>query len=190
MKLGERIQKLRKEKGYSQEEFAKHIGIGRSTLANYEQDIRKPSYVILELIAKTLNTTPSYLMGWDDNSVGKRIKQRREDLGISQEELAKRVGYKSRSTINKIEKEVNDITQLKVVEIAKALNTTPAYLMGFENGSTNERSIKDNKERAMTKKNELVIKEVEEITDKLKEYDHRTALTILEMVASLVKLSS
>lgn len=76
-------------------------------------------------------------------TIGKMIKQRREELGISQEELAKRVGYKSRSTINKIEKEINDITQSKVVEIANALNTAPAYLMGFENSSTSQRSIKD-----------------------------------------------
>lgn len=33
----------------------------------------------------------------------KRIRARREDLGISQEELAKRMGYRSRSSINKIE---------------------------------------------------------------------------------------
>lgn len=69
MKLGEKIQKLRKEKGYSQEEFAKHIGIGRSTLANYEQCKREPNYSMVELIANALNTTPSYLMGWDDNGL-------------------------------------------------------------------------------------------------------------------------
>lgn len=33
----------------------------------------------------------------------KRIRTRREEIGISQEELAKRMGYKSRSSINKIE---------------------------------------------------------------------------------------
>jgi transcriptional regulator len=33
----------------------------------------------------------------------KRIRARREELGISQEELAKRMGYRSRSSINKIE---------------------------------------------------------------------------------------
>lgn len=42
----------------------------------------------------------------------------------------------------------------------------------------------------MEEKNKIVMNEVNEITGKLKEYDHRTALTILEMVASLVKLSS
>lgn len=67
--------------------------------------------------------------------IGKRIKQRREYLGISQEELAKKIGYNSRSTVNKIEKEINDITQSKIIAFAKALDTTPAWLMGWEDNS-------------------------------------------------------
>lgn len=63
--------------------------------------------------------------------LNKRIKARREELGMSQEELAKKLGYKSRSTINKIELGKNDITQHKIVAFAKVLQTTPAYLMGW-----------------------------------------------------------
>ena len=61
----------------------------------------------------------------------KRIKQRREELGMSQDELSRLLGYKSRSTIAKIEKGENDITQSKIVAFAKALKTTPNYLMGW-----------------------------------------------------------
>jgi repressor LexA len=61
----------------------------------------------------------------------KRIRARREELGISQEELAKRLGYKSRSSINKIEKGENDIPQSKIVAFAQALQTTPECLMGW-----------------------------------------------------------
>lgn len=62
----------------------------------------------------------------------KRIKQRREELGLSQDELAKRMGYKSRSSINKIELGANDIPQSKIAKFAEALETTEVYLMGFE----------------------------------------------------------
>ena len=62
-----------------------------------------------------------------------RIRQRREELGLSQDELAKRLGYKSRSSINKIELGKTDIAQSKIVAFANALNTTPGYLMGNEN---------------------------------------------------------
>lgn len=62
---------------------------------------------------------------------GKRIKKRREELGLSQDALAQKLGYKSRSSINKIELGLNDISQSKIVAFAKALHTTPEYLMGW-----------------------------------------------------------
>lgn len=64
--------------------------------------------------------------------IGHRIKARREQLQMTQEELAKKIGYKSKTTIAKIENGTNDIVQSKVCDFAKALNTTPAYLMGWE----------------------------------------------------------
>ena len=66
-------------------------------------------------------------------NIGDRIKKRREELGLSQEELAKKVGYKSRSSVNKIEIDGRGLPQNKIVIFAKALETTPAYLMGWEN---------------------------------------------------------
>ena len=64
-------------------------------------------------------------------NIGKRIKKRRESLGLSQDELAVKMKYKSRSAITKVEKGQRDINQSKIVDYAKALNTTPAYLMGW-----------------------------------------------------------
>ena len=76
-------------------------------------------------------------------SIGSRIKERRELLNLSQEELALKLGYKSRSTINKIESGINDISQSKVVEFAKVLQTTPAYLMGWEDNENKKIKISD-----------------------------------------------
>lgn len=67
--------------------------------------------------------------------IGKKIRLQREFLGLTQEELAKKLGYKSKTTIAKIENGTNDIVQSKVIEFAKALNTTPAYLMGWEDNT-------------------------------------------------------
>lgn len=61
-----------------------------------------------------------------------RIKSRREELKLSQDDLAKKIGYKSRSTIAKIESGDNDIPQSKIKSFAEALNTSVAYLMGLE----------------------------------------------------------
>lgn len=64
--------------------------------------------------------------------LGNRIKEKRLKLGMTQEELAIKLGYNSRSSINKVEMGKNDIPISKVVEYAKVLNTTPSYLMGWE----------------------------------------------------------
>lgn len=63
--------------------------------------------------------------------IGKRIKEKRKQQGITQEELAFKLGYKNKSTIAKIETGANDIVQSKVAEFAKALNTSVAFLMGW-----------------------------------------------------------
>ena len=67
--------------------------------------------------------------------IGKRIRQLRTDLGMSQEELAKAVGYtkpNSRSTINKIEMGYNDIAQSKLPIYAKVLKVNVSYLLGID----------------------------------------------------------
>lgn len=66
------------------------------------------------------------------NDIGKNIARRRTELGLTQEELAFLMGYKSKTSINKIEKGINDIPQTKIVKFAEVLRTTPSYLMGWE----------------------------------------------------------
>lgn len=60
------------------------------------------------------------------------IKNRREELGMSQQELADKTGYTSRSSIAKIEAGERDIPQSKIISFADALSTTPSSLMGWE----------------------------------------------------------
>ena len=64
--------------------------------------------------------------------IGIRIMERRQQLGLTQEDLAFRMGYKTKSAINKIELGINDVSQSKVVKFADALHTSVAYLMGWE----------------------------------------------------------
>ena len=62
--------------------------------------------------------------------MGQRIRARREELGLSQEALASVVGYKSRTSINKIELGKTDLPQSMIVKIANALHSSPGYIMG------------------------------------------------------------
>ncbi len=63
---------------------------------------------------------------------GERIKARREALGLSVGELAERLN-KNRATIYRYESgEIEDMPITVLEPLAKALNTTPAYIMGWE----------------------------------------------------------
>ena len=59
------------------------------------------------------------------------IKKRREELGLTKVELANRIGYE-RSMITKVEQGKVDLTQSKIAAFAKALETSPARLLGWE----------------------------------------------------------
>ncbi len=60
-----------------------------------------------------------------------RVRMRREELGLSQEQLALRMGYSSRTSINKIENG-RPCSQKIIVRLADALNVSIPYLMGWE----------------------------------------------------------
>jgi transcriptional regulator with XRE-family HTH domain len=64
--------------------------------------------------------------------VGQRIKLRREEIGLSVDELAEMLG-KNRATIYRYESnEIEKLPTTVLEPLAKALHTTPAYLMGWE----------------------------------------------------------
>ena len=67
MTVGERIKSRRKELGISADRLAEILKVSRSTIFRYENgDIEKLPVSVLEPIAAILNTTPAYLMGWEN----------------------------------------------------------------------------------------------------------------------------
>ena len=71
-------------------------------------------------------------------SVGANIKKRRYELRMSQQELAEAMGYKTRSTIAKIESGENDVSQKKLQRFADILDTTVESLISGYNTKTTE----------------------------------------------------
>lgn len=68
--------------------------------------------------------------------ISDRIRARREELGLSVAELAKRLG-KNRATVYRYESnDIEDMPSSVLEPLAKALQTTPAYLMGWDNKQT------------------------------------------------------
>lgn len=68
------------------------------------------------------------------------IRKKRRELGMSQDELARKVGYTSRSTVARVENGEIDLPRSKIFAFAEALKTTPGELMGLdgieENGTS------------------------------------------------------
>ena len=62
-------------------------------------------------------------------TIYERIRDLRTEHGMSQDDLAKAMGYSDRSMITKIEGGRVDISQKKIVAFAEILGTTPRYLM-------------------------------------------------------------
>lgn len=90
MAIGERIKSRRMQMKMSADELAKRLGKDRSTIYRYEKgDIENLPLDILEPIANALNTTPQYLMGWDEvqkkNNIQADIvlRMQRDDIFLS-----------------------------------------------------------------------------------------------------------
>lgn len=60
--------------------------------------------------------------------IAENIKLKRLRLGLSQQELADRMGYKSRSTITRIEAGDNKVSEVKMSKFARVLDTTVEFL--------------------------------------------------------------
>ena len=71
MRIGERIKQRRLELGYTADTLAKLLNKNRATIYRYENgDIENMPIDVLEPLAKALNTTPAYLMGWQEPHQG------------------------------------------------------------------------------------------------------------------------
>lgn len=62
-KLGEKIKKLRIERGYTLKQLGEMLNLGESTISMYETGKRNPDYDTLTKIAEIFNVTTDYLLG-------------------------------------------------------------------------------------------------------------------------------
>ena len=65
--FSERIKVLREEKGMSQVELAKRLGVHRSIVSSYENQTRLPSIQMLSKLAYFFNVSMEYLLGINKN---------------------------------------------------------------------------------------------------------------------------
>lgn len=100
MTVGSRIKTRRQELNMSVDELAKRLDKNRATIYRYEKgDIENLPIDILDPLAKALDTTPQYLMGWDDHyasqkevTIGDVLKALRLNNNLTVEEFSKEIG--------------------------------------------------------------------------------------------------
>jgi transcriptional regulator with XRE-family HTH domain len=66
MDFSERLKQLRLNKGWSQRDLAKKLGLTNVAVSMYERGERQPDYAMLELICDTFNVSIDYILGKDD----------------------------------------------------------------------------------------------------------------------------
>lgn len=183
MSVGKNIRARREELGWTQQDLADRMGYKtKSSINKIELGINDVSQSKVFDFARALNTSPAYIMGINDipsstEDVGKNIRARREELGWTQRELADRMGYKSVSTIAKIETCVNDVPRSKVFDFARVLNTSPTYIMGISDILPPVEENKSNKLSGTQKK----------LLDIIEDLSEEDAEQILQIVNLIVK---
>ena len=75
--------------------------------------------------------------------IGEKIKMRRMELGWSQRELARKMGYKDNSTLARIEMGTVDVSQTRIVQFSEVLGVSIAYLMDWEEVQENNDTLAD-----------------------------------------------
>lgn len=81
MEMGERIKRLRIERGMTQEELGKAVGLQRAAINKYEKGIVESiKRTTIIKLAEVLNTTPSYLVGYEDDEEISELTAIQEEL--------------------------------------------------------------------------------------------------------------
>ena len=93
MNIGNRIAKLREDRGWTQEQTSSSLGISRAALSHYEKNRREPDTDTLSKFADLFNVSVDYLVGRTsapqitlDDSVREFVDQ----LELADEELLKK----------------------------------------------------------------------------------------------------
>ncbi len=130
--MNERIKKLRKELGLTQQEFADKIGMKRNTVASYEINRNGPSNSVISLICKAFNVSETWLRTGEGEMFLKTsdtvLGQLAKELGL--DEFMQGVVSEYLKLNTEQRRAVHDFVCSIAAEAEKAEPPTPA--LGFE----------------------------------------------------------
>ena len=137
---GEKIRLTRKKRKLSQSQLALKLKVNKQTISQYENNKINISTTQLRQIAKILKISLNYLLKNDNDNdnieteisdncdIGYKIKIARIEKGLTQKQLAKKLGV-SQGTINKYELSQREISLLKLRKISKIFNMSLCCLI-------------------------------------------------------------
>ena len=153
MNIGERIKKLRKEKGLSVDYIAEKLGKNRATVYRYESsEIENLPYPILVPLAEILGTTPMYLIGCEvqDIKVTKEEKQLLDNYNkLNTKGKEKLLDYSDDLTTNikYMDNTTNEISATKDNVINLTNKNTEEYTLAAHDDGLDEETKKRNLEK-------------------------------------------
>ncbi len=126
--LGERIRRMREERGWTQTELGKKLGVSGTTITRYEKGLRHPDPEGLTKLADVFDCSIDHLLGRESpkqanigaDHFGERLMQLREDRNMTQKELAKVTGL-SQSYIARLERHHAPPSEETLKRLAKGL---------------------------------------------------------------------
>lgn len=137
MEIKDILKNRRIELHLTMKQVADLVGVSEGTISRWESgDIANMRRDKIGALANALQISPTVIMEMEDASmimtIGSRVKTRREELGLTQTQLAQLTGYSDKTIISKIEKGDSSIPVTKINRFARVLEVTEGYLMGLE----------------------------------------------------------
>lgn len=129
-----RFKKLREQKGLTQAQLARQIGISEQSISKYERGERKPKSETIEALANFFKVPVSYLRG---EAVANRLKELRQSKGLTLDDIEKATGI-NRGTYSNYE---NGNTEPKFEtwqKLANYFGVSVPSLMGLDEITTNK----------------------------------------------------
>jgi len=171
MNIGEYIKQLRIDKGLSQEELGKIVGVQRAAVQKWEsgvvQNLKRNT---IQKLASYFDVSPANFISeneeiYDSSKIptiiGNRIHKKRKDLGLTMLEVAQKVGV-SEATVSRWESgDIANMRRDRIALLAKALNVSISFIIDLEDNnnelkhSSTSQTITSDGQQLLNKYNQL-----------------------------------
>lgn len=135
MTFSKRLQELRDEKGYTQDDMARFLNMSQQGYGKIEIGQREASYEKLVILSNIFSVSIDFLLKGNDHydvTFGKRIKILREKNNWTQEYLANKLNVSSKTVISNYETDYSEPNFDTLIKLSQLFKVSTDYLLGIE----------------------------------------------------------